>query len=80
MQTIKGFAQTHQTSESVIRTWISRHGLTVVRVGRKIYIMEEDYNQWIVAKKTSSNRTYLDIPVIAESGFSRVAAKMKKIY
>lgn len=43
---IKEFAFEKGVSERIVRSWISRHGLAVVKIGRRLYIREVDFEDW----------------------------------
>jgi len=47
MQTVQDFAKSQNISKAIIDTWIYRHELPVIRIGRRVYIDESDYIDWI---------------------------------
>jgi len=79
MYTIKQFAEHLCVSEVVVRTWIARHGLSVRRIGRRIYITDGDYLQWIESKKTSKSEMDENHSYICSKP-PAYAKKMRKIY
>ncbi|MBP2637765.1 MAG: hypothetical protein H6Q72_3672 [Firmicutes bacterium] len=79
MYTIKEFAKEKGMSEVVLRAWIARHGLSVRKIGRRIYIVEEDYLKWLETKKSSSSERNEEHSYVG-SRIPAFATKMKKIY
>ena len=80
---IREFAAMRKTTEPVIRGWIYRHGLKVIKIGKKIYIDEDDYQAWLELKKTTITRgnagePYWELNAVVHT--SGVGKKMKKIY
>ncbi|MPM83561.1 hypothetical protein SDC9_130625 [bioreactor metagenome] len=81
MKTIQDFAAYKNISINVINTWIYRHELPVIKIGRRNYIDEADYITWqsdhrkVIGKEQTAES---EMPVVHKK--SRVAAKMKKIY
>jgi len=81
MLSLKETAIKKQISEVVLRTWITRHGLPVIKIGAKIYIEENDYVAWIESKKKVSTSSKIQVLyATVESPKSTIAAKMRKIY
>ena len=82
---IRDFAAATGVSEPVVRTWISRHGLRVIRIGRRLYIDNNDYIAWLERNKVVLGG---DSPVIADDQHVNagtvttggVGTKMRKIY
>ena len=50
MQTIEEFAASINKTTAMVRAWIYRYGLPVVKIGRINYIRQEDYEAWIAAR------------------------------
>ena len=50
MQTIEEFAASINKTTAMVRAWIYRYGLPVVKIGRINYIRQEDYDAWIAAR------------------------------
>ena len=81
---IREFAAVAGVSEPVVRTWINRHGLRVIRIGRQIYIDHSDYIDWLERNKVvlggdslvSSDDQYVNTRAVPTG----VGTKMRKIY
>jgi excisionase family DNA binding protein len=83
--TITDFAIKYGISPHVVRTWISRHGLTHTRIGGRIYLVEDDVQQWLASKRHVSAAPAVAAPAVkttkaAHEELSRLARKIKKIY
>ena len=50
MQTVEEFAASINRTTAMVRAWIYRYGLPVVKIGRINYIRQEDYEAWIAAR------------------------------
>lgn len=50
MQTVEEFAASINRTTAMVRAWIYRYGLPVVKIGRINYIRKEDYEAWIAAR------------------------------
>nr|WP_092074991.1 helix-turn-helix domain-containing protein [Dendrosporobacter quercicolus]NSL49626.1 helix-turn-helix domain-containing protein [Dendrosporobacter quercicolus DSM 1736]SDN25465.1 Helix-turn-helix domain-containing protein [Dendrosporobacter quercicolus] len=50
--TIKAFAEKEQVSEAIVSSWIYKHGLPVIKIGRRIYIEDGDFENWLKDHKT----------------------------
>lgn len=78
------FAEKEGISVPVLDTWIYRHGLPVVQIGRRVYIDEAEFQQWwaehrkVVPTEKPARITELAIPVRLRK--SSIAHKMQKIY
>jgi hypothetical protein len=44
--TKQAFANKKGISENVLNKWISRYGLPVYQIGRRVYIDEDEYDAW----------------------------------
>lgn len=51
MQTLQEFAESHNFTQSVVRMFVQRHSLPVVRIGRRIYIRDKDYSEWLESNR-----------------------------
>lgn len=84
MMTVQDFAESKNISKAVVDTWIYRHGLPIIKIGRRNYIDENDYIAWqnehrkIIGKDNPMESSELLLPVNRKK--SRIAAKMKRIY
>ena len=84
MQTVQQFAKSNNVSKAIVDTWIYRHGLPVIQIGRRVYIDNNDYADWIashkkvVAEKPPVKSLELAIPKKCRKPW--LAAKMHKIY
>jgi hypothetical protein len=77
------FSQQENIPITILRLWRSRHGLPVITIGRRLYIDEKDYEQWInshkqVSEKPIEKSMELSIPKKLRGG--SIANKMKRIY
>ncbi|AIF51216.1 helix-turn-helix domain-containing protein [Pelosinus sp. UFO1] len=83
MQTVQDFAKTKNISKAIVDTWIYRHGLPVIQIGRRVYIELSDYEAWksehkkIVAERPQKS---LKMAIPKQCRKSGIAAKMQKIY
>lgn len=81
MLTVKEFAKIKNISVNVVNTWIYRHGLPIIKIGKRNYIDETDYDNWKNQhKQVMSSKQSIEIPEPVIKPKSRVAAKMRKIY
>lgn len=84
MQTIPQFAQSKNITVPILNTWIYRHGLPVIRIGRRIYIQDSDYDAWIDEHKTVASKeqpvkpTEMALPKQCRQ--SSIGSKMRPIY
>jgi hypothetical protein len=84
MLTVQSFAEEKKISKPVLDTWIYRHGLPVVRIGRRNYIDERDYDDWIaahkqvVAAKPKERSTQIALPKQCRK--SGILAKLHRVY
>lgn len=82
---IREFAAANGVSEAVVRGWIYRHGLRVIKIGKKIYIDSQDYLSWLDERKRTLDcgfeRDFAAIPGPESCSMApTIAAKMRKIY
>ena len=81
---IREFAAANGVSEAVVRGWIYRHGLRVIKIGKKIYIDSQDYLSWLDERKRTLDSGFeRDLAAIPGPEFCMeptIAAKMRKIY
>jgi len=47
LRTIKQLAEFIGVSDVVVRSWIQRRGLPVIKIRGRIYIQDEDYARWL---------------------------------
>lgn len=84
MQTVQEFAASHNISKPIVDTWIYRHGLPVIRIGRRVYVDENDYNDWVQAHRQVCNEKpkerSVELAIPKKCRKSGIAAKMKRIY
>ncbi len=83
MQTVQEFAKARNLSKAIVDTWIYRHGLPVIQIGRRVYISDSDYETWITEhKKVVSERPQksFELAIPKKCRKSGIAAKMQKIY
>lgn len=84
MQTVQDFAKTKQISKAIIDTWIYRHSLPVIQIGRRVYIELNDYEAWIAQHKKIVNQQMpvktIDATIAKKCGQSSVTSKMRRIY
>ena len=77
---IREFADKNGVSEAVVR-----HGLRVIKIGKKIYIDDTDYLHWLDERKRTLDggfeRDLAAIPGPESCSMApTIAAKMRKIY
>ena len=83
---IREFADKNGVSEAVVRGWIYRHGLRVIKIGKKIYIDDTDYLHWLDERKRTLDGGFerdlasLPGPESCYCPAPAIAAKMRKIY
>jgi len=84
MQTVQDFAKSQNISKAIVDTWIYRHGLPIVQIGRRVYIQISDYEAWIAEHKKILNQepplktTEISLPKKCRE--SSIASKMRRIY
>jgi hypothetical protein len=83
MQTIPDFAQSKNISIPILNTWIYRHGLPIIKIGRRVYIESNDYNSWIADHKKIINQESsvkpMEISLPKQCRQSSIASKMRRI-
>ena len=81
---IREFAAANGVSEAVVRGWIYRHGLRVIKIGKKLYVDDTDYERWLDERKRTLDggfeRDLAAIPGPESCMAPAIAAKMRKIY
>ena len=83
---IREFADKNGVSEAVVRGWIYRHGLRVIKIGKKIYIDDTDYLRWLDERKRTLDGGFerdlaaIPGPESCNMVAPAIAAKMRKIY
>lgn len=84
MQTVQDFAKSNNISKAIVDTWIYRHSLPVIQIGRRVYIEVSDYEAWIAEHKKVVNQ---EIPVKTTAPVlpkkcrqSSITSKMRRIY
>lgn len=83
MQTKQAFAKSKGVNIAVLDSWIYRHGLPVIQIGRRIYINDDDFEIWlakhkkIVAEKREQPK---EIALPKQCRKSSLAGKIRKIY
>jgi len=83
MQTKQAFAKSQGVSVPVVDSWIYRHGLPVLQIGRRIYINEQDFLDWLTCHKKTVNEKPEMSPHMAIPKRCRkngIVDKIKKIY
>jgi len=84
MQTVQDFAKSKNISKPIVDTWIYRHGLPVIQIGRRVYIELIAYELWIAEHKKVVNREppvkTMEIALPKKCRQSSVASKMRRIY
>jgi len=84
MQTVQEFAQTRKISKAIVDTWIYRHSLPVVQIGRRVYIELSDYELWIAAHKKILGQEKpvktVEVAIPKKCRQSSIASKMRRIY
>jgi len=66
---------------AVARMWRARHGLPVVRIGRRLYVVESDFSQWVNKhKQIMQSGSFPPTQTEVFRCKSQVAEKMTKIY
>ena len=81
--TKKDFAAKEGISVPVLDTWIYRHGLPVIQIGRRIYIDQSDYEAWLADHRKVINDKPVKSQEIAlpkQCRKSSIASKMRRIY
>lgn len=83
LMTKQEFAEKVGVSVPVLNTWIYRHGLPVIQFGRRTYIDETDYRDWVQSHKTiltivSSHSKDVSLPTRCQK--TSLATKMQRIY
>ena len=51
LRTIKQLAEFVGVSDTVVRSWVHRRRLPVIKIGWRIYIQDEDYAKWLEENK-----------------------------
>jgi len=77
------FAATEGISVPVLDSWIYRHALPVIQIGRRIYIDQNDYETWLSKHRKIINERSVKSQEIAlpkQCRKSSIASKMRRIY
>lgn len=84
MLTIQQFAKAKNITMPVLNSWIYRHGLPIIKIGRRNYIDESDYNKWVEAHKQvlaePPRERSPEIALPKQCRKSSIASKIRKIY
>lgn len=78
--TVTEFAKSIGKTVFTVNAWIYRHGLPVIRIGKRVYIREEDYEEWIESHKVVPEQQEVITVKPPRKIISVVAGKMKRIY
>lgn len=84
MLTIQQLATSKNITMPVLNSWIYRYGLPVIRIGRRNYIDEEDYNAWVKAHRQvlaeQPRERSLEVALPKQCRKSSIASKIKRVY
>jgi hypothetical protein len=83
MQTVQQFSKEKNISKAIVDSWIYRHGLPVIQIGRRIYIDDEDYESWLAGHRKVVEEKPVKSQEIAlpkQCRKSSLASKMRRIY
>ena len=84
MQTVQEFAKTKKISKAIVDTWIYRHSLPIIQIGRRVYIELSAYERWIAEHKKVVNQNIavktMEVAVPKQCRQSSIASKMRRIY
>lgn len=83
MQTVDEFAASIGRTVNTVNAWIYKHGLPVVRIGRRVYVREVDYEKWTASLVQVGNyRKHVEfIEVVPRPAVNpRIASKIQRIY
>jgi len=84
MQTVQDFAKSQNISKAIVDTWIYRHSLPIIQIGRRIYIDQDEFKEWlnshkkVVSKEPPDKITEMVLPKKCRQ--SIIASKMRRIY
>jgi len=78
------FAAQEGISVPILDSWIYRHSLPVIRIGRRIYIEQSDFETWLENHKKVINEKpsvkSMEIALPKQCRKSSIASKMQRIY
>lgn len=84
MQTVQDFAKTKKVSKAIVDTWIYRHSLPIIQIGRRVYIELSDYELWIAEHKKVVNQQIsahkIEATIPEKRRQSSITSKMRRIY
>jgi len=84
VQTVQEFATTQNISKAIVDTWIYRHGLPVIQIGRRVYIEVSDYESWIAEHKKTINQgmsiKIREATPAKQCRQSSITAKLRRVY
>lgn len=83
MQTVFEFAASIGRTKATVDAWIYKHGMPVVRVGRRVYVRQEDYDSWIGSLVQVGNyKTHVEFVEVDKPRrvSSKIESKIQKIY
>ncbi len=84
MQTVQDFAKAKKVSKAIVDTWIYRHSLPIIQIGRRVYIELSDYELWIAAHKKIVNQQIsahkIETIIPEKCHQSSITSKMRRIY
>lgn len=78
--TINQLAERECVSQFQIRHWIREHRLPTVRVGARIMVRLERYQEWLQSKEDVAKPSERFVPPEPYEPQSAIAKKMRKIY
>lgn len=83
--TIKEFAQKEQVSEPIVSSWIYKHDLPIIKIGRRTYIEEDDFQNWLASHKITISQQAVPAPKqvampqrCRESGNKGILSKLRR--
>ncbi|WP_093793246.1 helix-turn-helix domain-containing protein [Sporomusa acidovorans] len=78
------FAAKEDISVPILDSWIYRHGLPVIQIGRRIYIDQSDFEAWLKEHKKVVNEKppvrSMEVVLPKQCRKSSIASKIRRIY
>lgn len=84
MQTVQEFAKNQNISKAIVDSWIYRHSLPVIQIGRRVYIELSDYELWITEHKKTINQGMsvktMEVVTSNKCRQSSITSKLRRVY
>ena len=83
LRTIKQLAELAGVSDAVVRSWVNRRDLPMIKIGGRIYIQDEEYANWLAENKIvieQKKERSVESSIPQRLRTDRTTGKTKRIY